>query len=212
MESSDVVPGHIAARQPANITWIRSMSTSPATPWSRSPESPDREISLAFGTIYFAISASATRVGLALRAQAHRSGIRSARPAHQRLIGRALRQQHAGSTCLSVGTVSRISNVLRMLFSRSGTYPEGCRPADLAGTFPRDAAPLDSDSFSPNTAVGACRVCSGMGRLLLVDQNKLVGDPQEIDDGAIVAWPGAFGGKNQSAHPRVLGVDINGAV
>ncbi|MET9127103.1 excinuclease ABC subunit UvrA [Streptomyces sp. NPDC004528] len=123
----------------------------------------------------------------------------------------ALRQQHSGgSTRSTVGTVSRVSNVLRMLYSRAGSYPAGRTPEDLAGTFPRDAAPLDSDSFSPNTAVGACRTCSGLGRLHAVDDDKLVGDDSlSIREGAIAAWPGAWQGKNYRDILAVLGVDID---
>ncbi|MFJ3639346.1 ABC transporter [Streptomyces sp. NPDC090108] len=123
----------------------------------------------------------------------------------------ALRQQHSGgSTRSTVGTVSRVSNVLRMLYSRAGTYPAGRTPEDLAGTFPRDAAPLDSDSFSPNTAVGACPTCSGLGRLHTVDDGKLVGDDSlSIREGAIAAWPGAWQGKNYRDILAELGVDID---
>ncbi len=49
-----------------------------------------------------------------------------------------------------------------------------------------------------------------MGRLLQVDEDRLVGDPHlSIDDGAIVAWPGAFGGKNNRRVLRDLGIDID---
>ncbi|RAF56179.1 ABC transporter, partial [Burkholderia multivorans] len=42
------------------------------------------------------------------------------------------------------------------------------------------------------------------------DEDRLVGDPSlSIDDGAIVAWPGAFGGKNNRRVLRDLGIDIN---
>ncbi|MEU7446301.1 MULTISPECIES: excinuclease ABC subunit UvrA [Streptomyces] len=123
----------------------------------------------------------------------------------------ALRQQHSGgSTRSTVGTVSRVSNVLRMLYSRAGTYPAGRTPEDLAGTFPRDAAPLDSDSFSPNTAVGACPTCSGLGRLHTVDEAALVGDDSlSIREGAIAAWPGAWQGKNYRDILAELGIDID---
>ena len=168
--------------------------------------------SLAFGTIY---------------AQSRQRYLESVSPYARRLIDQgstprvrqigglppavALRQQHgAGSARSTVGTVSRVSNVLRMLYSRAGDYPPGYRPADLAGSFPRDAAPLDSDAFSPNTAVGACRTCSGLGRLLQVDVDLLVGDPDlSIRDGAIAAWPGAFGGQNYRRILAILGVDID---
>ncbi|NUS53673.1 MAG: ABC transporter, partial [Streptomycetaceae bacterium] len=123
----------------------------------------------------------------------------------------ALRQQHsAGSTRSTVGTVSRVSNVLRMLYSRAGTYPVGRGPGDLAGTFPRDAAPLDSDAFSPNTAAGACPTCHGLGRLHRVDESLLVGDPDlSIRDGAIAAWPFGWARKNYRDILGVLGVDVD---
>ncbi|MER5349443.1 excinuclease ABC subunit UvrA [Kitasatospora sp. NPDC002551] len=123
----------------------------------------------------------------------------------------ALRQQHSGgSTRSTVGTVSRVSNVLRMLYSRAGTYPVGRTPDDLAGTFPRDAAPLDSDSFSPNTPAGACPTCSGLGRLHTVDESRLVGDDSlSIREGAVAAWPGAWQGKNYRDILAELGVDID---
>lgn len=64
----------------------------------------------------------------------------------------------------SVGTVTLLSNSLRMLFSRAGTYPPGA---------PR----LDSDAFSPNTAAGACPSCQGLGRVHRTSEELLVPDP-----------------------------------
>jgi excinuclease ABC subunit A len=123
----------------------------------------------------------------------------------------ALRQQQGGASSRStVGTVSRVSNVLRMLYSRAGTYPAGRGPGELAGTFPRDAAPLDSDSFSPNTAVGACRTCNGLGVLHTVDESKLVGDPNlSIREGAIAAWPHGWARGNYRDILAVLGIDVD---
>jgi excinuclease ABC subunit A len=123
----------------------------------------------------------------------------------------ALRQQHGGASSRStVGTVSRVSNVLRMLYSRAGTYPAGRGPGELAGSFPRDAAPLDSDAFSPNTAAGACPTCHGLGRLHSVDVGLLVGDPEaSIREGAIAAWPGAWQGKNYRDILATLGIDVD---
>ncbi|MDJ0379828.1 excinuclease ABC subunit UvrA [Streptomyces sp. G-G2] len=84
----------------------------------------------------------------------------------------------------SVGTVTLLSNSLRMLYSRAGTYPPG-------------AERLDSDSFSPNTAVGACPSCQGIGRVHRTSEELLVPDPDlSIREGAIAAWPGAWQGKN----------------
>lgn len=168
--------------------------------------------SLAFGTIY---AQSRQRYLESVSPYARRLIDQGSAPKVRQIVGLppavALRQQHsAGSARSTVGTVSRVSNVLRMLYSRAGDYPPGYRPADLAGSFPRDAAPLDSDSFSPNTAVGACRTCSGIGRLLQVDEDLLVGDPElSIQDGAIAAWPGAFGGANYRRILAILGIDIH---
>ncbi|MBS2534230.1 hypothetical protein KGQ20_15775 [Catenulispora sp. NF23] len=155
--------------------------------------------SLAFATIY---------------AEAQRRYLESVAPYARRLIEQAgaprvggisglppavaLRQQYAaGSARSSVGTVSRVSNVLRMLYSRAGTYPAG-------------AEPVDSDWFSPNTAVGACPTCHGLGRRYTVEEDKLVGDPElSIREGAIAAWPGAWQGKNYRDILGELGIDID---
>ncbi|MGC4193073.1 MAG: excinuclease ABC subunit UvrA [Thermomicrobiales bacterium] len=97
----------------------------------------------------------------------------------------------------SVGTITQLSNVLRMLFSRAGTYPAG-------------AERLDSDAFSPNTTVGACPHCHGLGRVQDVDLASMVPDPSlSIRDGAIAAWPGAWQGKNYRDILGELGYDID---
>ncbi len=142
--------------------------------------------SLAFGTIY---------------AEAQRRYFESVAPYARRLIHQvgapkvgeitglppavSLQQRRAAPTSRSsVGTVTNLSNSLRMLFSRAGTYPPG-------------AERLDSDSFSPNTAVGACPECHGLGRVHRTTEQSLVPDPSlSIREGAIAAWPGAWQGKN----------------
>ncbi|WP_019546335.1 excinuclease ABC subunit UvrA [Streptomyces sulphureus] len=97
----------------------------------------------------------------------------------------------------SVGTVTTLSNSLRMLLSRAGTYPEG-------------AERLDSDSFSPNTAVGACPECHGLGTVHSVSEESLVPDPSlSVREGAIAAWPGAWLGKNLRDTVEALGYDID---
>ncbi|MEV6164810.1 excinuclease ABC subunit UvrA [Streptomyces sp. NPDC052052] len=96
----------------------------------------------------------------------------------------------------SVGTVTTLSNSLRMLFSRAGDYPAG-------------AERLDSDAFSPNTAAGACPQCHGLGRVHHTTEELLVPDPSlSIRDGAIAAWPGAWQGKNLRDVLDALGYDI----
>ncbi|MFE1901396.1 ABC transporter [Streptomyces yangpuensis] len=97
----------------------------------------------------------------------------------------------------SVGTVTLLSNSLRMLFSRAGTYPAGA---------PR----LDSDAFSPNTAAGACPSCHGLGRIHRTSEELLVPDPGlSVREGAIAAWPGAWQGKNLRDILETLGHDVD---
>ncbi|MGW5876585.1 ATP-binding cassette domain-containing protein [Nocardiopsis terrae] len=103
----------------------------------------------------------------------------------------------APSVRSTVGTLTTLSNTLRMLFSRAGTYPPG-------------AEHLDSDSFSPNTAAGACPVCHGEGVEHEVTEDSLVPDPRlSIAEGAVASWPGAWQGKNLRDILDTLGYDIH---
>ncbi|WP_327134417.1 excinuclease ABC subunit UvrA [Streptomyces sp. NBC_01343] len=97
----------------------------------------------------------------------------------------------------SVGTVTLLSNSLRMLYSRGGSYPPG-------------AGRLDSDAFSPNTAAGACPSCHGLGSIHRTSEELLVPDQGlSIRQGAIAAWPGAWQGKNLRDILEVLGYDVD---
>ncbi|MDP9887795.1 excinuclease ABC subunit A [Pseudarthrobacter enclensis] len=155
--------------------------------------------SLAFGTIY---------------AEAQRRFFESVAPYARRLIQQghnpkveqitglppavALQQRRGTATSRStVGTLTTLSNSLRMLFSRAGSYPAG-------------AAPLDSDAFSPNTAAGACPECHGLGTAHTVSEASLVPDASlTIREGAIAAWPGAWQGKNLRDILAHLGYDVD---
>ncbi|MDQ0754021.1 excinuclease ABC subunit UvrA [Arthrobacter sp. B3I4] len=155
--------------------------------------------SLAFGTIY---------------AEAQRRYFESVAPYARRLIQQghnpkvelitglppavALQQRRGTPSSRStVGTVTTLSNSLRMLFSRAGSYPDG-------------AASLDSDAFSPNTAAGACPECHGLGIAHTVSEASLVPDPSlSVRDGAIAAWPGAWQGKNLRDILTHLGYDVD---
>jgi len=155
--------------------------------------------SLAFGTIY---------------AEAQRRFLESVTPYARRLMDQVgaprvgditglppavALQQARGHTSArsSVGTLTHISNVLRMLFSRAGTYPP-------------DAPILDSNAFSPNTPEGGCPTCHGLGRTHDVDVDALVPDPnRSIRDGAVAAWPGAWLGKNYRDILDTLGIDVD---
>ncbi|MER0242624.1 excinuclease ABC subunit UvrA [Streptomyces sp. HSW2009] len=156
--------------------------------------------SLAFATIY---------------AEAQRRYFESVAPYARRLIHQvgapkvaeitglppavALEQRRSAPTGRSsVGTVTTLSNSLRMLFSRAGKYPPGTTER------------LDSDAFSPNTAAGACPACHGLGRVHHVTEASLVPDPGlSIREGAIAAWPGAWQGKNLRDILAALGHDID---
>src|SRR6188508_1258917 len=62
----------------------------------------------------------------------------------------ALQQQRGTPTTRSsVGSVTTLSNLLRMLYSRAGEYPRS-QPA------------LHAEDFSPNTPQGACPECHGL--------------------------------------------------
>ena len=156
--------------------------------------------SLAFGTIY----AEAQRRYLESVAPYARRLIQQGHnPAVEQITGLppavALQQRRGTPSSRStVGTLTTLSNSVRMLFSRAGTYP-----ADAAGS-------LDSDAFSPNTAAGACRECSGLGTVHTVTESSLVPDPElSIRDGAVAAWPGAWQGKNLRDILAHLGHDLD---
>lgn len=110
----------------------------------------------------------------------------------------ALQQQRGSpSTRSSVGSVTTISNGLRMLYSRAGQYPDGQQI-------------LYANSFSPNTPEGACPRCHGIGRVFEVTEQLLVPDDSKtIRDGAIAAWPPAWQGKNLRRILVTLGYDID---
>ncbi|WP_296236447.1 excinuclease ABC subunit UvrA [Psychrobacter sp. UBA5136] len=110
----------------------------------------------------------------------------------------ALQQQRGTpSVRSSVGSVTTISNGLRMLYSRAGEYPAGQEM-------------LYADAFSPNTPEGACPTCSGIGRVFEVTEDLLVPDKTKtIRERAIAAWPPAWQGQNFSRILTTLGYDID---
>jgi excinuclease ABC subunit A len=110
----------------------------------------------------------------------------------------ALQQQRGSPTTRSsVGSVTTLSNLLRMLYSRAGDYPQG-QPL------------LYAESFSPNTAEGACPKCHGLGRIYDVTEESMVPDPSlTIRERAIAAWPTAWGGQNQRDIAVTMGIDVD---
>ncbi|GAB4094304.1 excinuclease ABC subunit UvrA [Flaviaesturariibacter terrae] len=155
--------------------------------------------SLAFGTLY---------------AEAQRRYLESVSPYARRLFHQmpvpvvdaveglppavALQQQRGGvSTRSSVGSVTTLSNLLRMLYSRAGHYPEG-------------QGILYAESFSPNTPDGACPQCHGLGRVYEVTEDSMVPDPTKtIRERAIAAWPPAWHGQNLRDILVTLGYDVD---
>lgn len=156
--------------------------------------------SLAFGTIY---AEAQRRYFESVAPYARRLLLPTGAPKVDDITGLppavALQQRRGTATSRStVGTVTTLSNLLRMLFSRAGTYPRGATER------------LDSDAFSPNTAVGACPKCHGLGRIHEVTEETLVPDPSlTIREGAVAAWPGAWQGQNLRDILITLGYDID---
>jgi excinuclease ABC subunit A len=155
--------------------------------------------SLAFGTLY---------------AEAQRRYLESVSPYARRLFHQmavpdvdsidglppavALQQQRGTPTTRSsVGSVTTLSNLLRMLYSRAGDYPKG---QEL----------LYAESFSPNTPEGACPQCHGLGRVYEVTEATMVPDPSlTIRERAIASWPPAWHGQNLRDILVSLGYDVD---
>jgi excinuclease ABC subunit A len=155
--------------------------------------------SLAFGTLY---------------AEAQRRYLESVSPYARRLFHQltvpdvdsidglppavALQQQRGSPTTRSsVGSVTTLSNLLRMLYSRAGDYPKG-QPL------------LYAESFSQNTAEGACPECHGLGRIYEVTEKSMVPDESlTIRERAVAAWPTAWQGQNLRDILVTLGYDVD---
>ena len=155
--------------------------------------------SLAFGTLY---------------AEAQRRYLESVSPYARRLFHQmsvpdvdeidglppavALQQQRGSPTTRSsVGSVTTLSNLLRMLYSRVGTYPRGQQH-------------LEAEAFSTNTPAGACPKCHGLGRIYDVTEKSMVPDDSlTIRERAIAAWPTAWHGQNLRDILTTLGYDVD---
>jgi excinuclease ABC subunit A len=155
--------------------------------------------SLAFGTLY---------------AEAQRRYLESVSPYARRLFHQmsvpevddieglppavALQQQRGSPTTRSsVGSVTTLSNLLRMLYSRAGDYPPG-QPL------------LYAESFSPNTPEGACPECHGLGRIYdATEKSMVLDDSLTIRERAIAAWPPAWHGQNLRDVLTTLGYDVD---
>lgn len=155
--------------------------------------------SLAFGTVY---------------AEAQRRYFESVAPYARRLIDQAgvpdvdsieglppaiaLQQQRGASNARSsVGSVTTLSSLVRMMYSRAGAYPPG-------------QAMLYAEDFSPNTPQGACPRCHGLGHVFEVTEALMVPDPSlSIREKAIASWPPAWHGQNLRDILVTLGYDVD---
>lgn len=155
--------------------------------------------SLAFSTVY---------------AEAQRRYFESVAPYARRLIDQvgvpdvdsieglppavALQQQRGTpSARSSVGSVTTLSSLIRMLYSRAGSYPLG-QPM------------LYAEDFSPNLPQGACPQCHGLGRVYEVTEALMVPDPSlTIRQRAVASWPLAWQGQNQRDILVTLGYDVD---
>ena len=95
----------------------------------------------------------------------------------------------------TVGTISQLADLSRILYSRCGDYPV-------------KASRLLASDFSPNTPSGACPVCHGVGWTYDLNESVLVPDPgKSIAQGAILGWSRGWHG-NKFKHILIsLGVD-----
>lgn len=155
--------------------------------------------SLAFSTVY---------------AEAQRRYFESVAPYARRLIDQvgvpdvdsieglppavALQQQRGTpSARSSVGSVTTLSSLIRMLYSRAGSYPPG-------------QAMLYAEDFSPNLPQGACPQCHGLGRVYEVTEALMVPDPSlTIRQRAVASWPLAWQGQNLRDILVTLGHDVD---
>ncbi|HET7002964.1 MAG TPA: excinuclease ABC subunit UvrA [Puia sp.] len=155
--------------------------------------------SLAFGTLY---------------AEAQRRYLESVSPYARRLFHQmavpqvdeitglppavALQQQRGSpSTRSSVGSVTTLSNLLRMLFSRAGDYPPG-------------QSILYAESFSTNTPQGACPNCHGLGVIYDITEKTMVPDDSlSIRERAIASWPTAWQGQNLRDILITMGYNVD---
>lgn len=155
--------------------------------------------SLAFGTLY---------------AEAQRRYFESVAPYARRLIEQvgapdvdaieglppavALQQQRgAPSARSSLGSVTTLSSLVRMMYSRTGSYP------------PKQPM-LYAEDFSPNTVQGACPTCHGLGRVYDVTERSMVPDDSlTIRERAVAAWPPAWHGQNLRDILVTLGYDVD---
>lgn len=97
----------------------------------------------------------------------------------------------------SVGTLSQVSDLLRVLFSRFGDYPSG-------------QGRLLASAFSPNTVEGACPTCAAKGSIHDIDLDAAVPDETlSIREGAIAAWPGGWLGRNFRHLVEAMGIDVD---
>src|SRR6476619_3335801 len=104
-------------------------------------------------------------------------------------------QRGSPTTRSSVGSVTTLSNLLRMLYSRAGDYPAG-------------QSILYAESFSPNTPEGACPECHGLGNVYEVTEKSMVPDDSlSIRERAIASWPTAWHGQNLREILITLGYD-----
>ena len=151
--------------------------------------------SLAFGTLF---------------AESQRRYLESVAPYARRLIDQAgvpdvdsitgmppavaLQQQRGGrSARSSVGSITTLSSLVRMLYSRAGHYPD-------------DQPMLYAEDFSANTVQGACPECHGIGRVYEVTEDTMVPDPSlTIRERAIASWPTAWPGSPSCRSRRCGG-------
>jgi excinuclease ABC subunit A len=119
----------------------------------------------------------------------------------------------------TVGTMSEVLNVLRLIMSRLGSHlcPNGHRVGPSIAAFAEEmVCPVcgahfehpGAESFAFNSD-GACPACQGLGMRSEVDEATLVPDPDKaIEEGAVLPWNS--GGRRLSMYAAgELGVRLD---
>ena len=111
----------------------------------------------------------------------------------------------------TVGTMTELLDLYRLLYARAGTRRCPACAVDLAGGRCSacgfvGAEVLTASMFSPNSEVGACPACAGLGHRREVDPSRLVTDPSRPLPGGALAGhqTGRFYGDPHGQHMAIL--------
>lgn len=96
----------------------------------------------------------------------------------------------------SIGTITEISDYLRLLYSAIGKSEDGTKLRS-----PRE--------FSANSPHGACPACSGIGFKTDIDPKRIIARELSLKQGAVLLWAGSAGSEIAAvkALAQTIGID-----